>query len=398
MISVQEATQLIQASVYPFPSERVLLTSARGRILHQSIQADRDFPPYNRVTMDGIAIHQNSFAGGQRSFPVQSMQQAGMPQQTLENPSHCIEVMTGAVLPVGTDAVIRYEDLDISDGQATIQIDRVGLGQNVHDKGEDRQAGSILLNAGTRIAAPEIAIAATAGYAELEVSALPRVAIISTGDELVAVDQTPLPHQIRSSNSYMIQAALADMGISSDRLHILDDKASIRQTLGTLLEQYDVLILSGGVSKGKADFIPDALTDLGVQKAFHRIAQRPGKPFWFGTAPNHRHVFALPGNPVSTFVNFYRYVRPWLLACQGLTSQEPLLAALKEDHTFKPDLTYFLQVKLSSSPSGTLEALPIAGHGSGDHANLLYNDGFMELPRGKNLFKAGEVYPVIVYR
>ena len=398
MISVEEAVQFVQSSLYLFPEEKVPLTQARGRVLRQSIQADRDYPPYNRVTMDGIAIHHAKFVEGARSFHIQSIQQAGMPQHTLENPAHCIEVMTGAVLPNGTNAVIRYEDVEIRNGIASIQVSRVNWGQNIHSEGEDREQGAELLTGGTRIDAPEIAIAASSGYTHLSVSRRPTIAIISTGDELVEVGETPLPHQIRTSNSYMIQAALEELGLSSERLHILDNKKKIRTSLSQLLEQYEVLILSGGVSRGKADYIPDALADLGVQKLFHRVAQRPGKPFWFGTAPNQRVVFALPGNPVSTFVNYHRYVKPWLLSCMGLPAPTPLMAKLSEDHSFKPDLTYFLQVKVSPTSDGGLLATPNAGHGSGDHANLLYNDGFLELPRGKELFQKGEVYPLMLYR
>ncbi|MEM7373139.1 MAG: molybdopterin molybdotransferase MoeA [Bacteroidota bacterium] len=398
MISVHAATQSILSSVYQFPVETVPLSEARGRVLQENIMADRDFPPYDRVTMDGIAIDHASFKQGIRSFPIQSTQQAGMPQQTLGNPAHCIEVMTGAMLPIGTDSVIRYEDLDIQDGSAHVKLEKVGEGQNVHNQGEDREKGAILLGSGRLISAPEIAIAATAGYAELQVSRRPSIAIISTGDELVEVDQSPLPHQIRTSNSYMIQAAVAELGMNADRLHILDDKDQIRTTLAQLLEEYEVLILSGGVSKGKADYIPDAMTDLGVKKQFHRVAQRPGKPFWFGLAPNNRHVFALPGNPVSTFVNYHRYVLPWLQACLNLAEPRSLTALLAEDHHFKPDLTYFLQVKINPGTDGCLYAQPIAGHGSGDHANLLYNDGFLELPRGREVFRKGEVFPLIPYR
>lgn len=398
MITVQSATESIQASVSLFPKESVPLAMSRGRVLRESVQADRDFPPYDRVTMDGIAIDQSSFEQGVREFPIQSTQQAGMPQQTLDDTGHCIEVMTGAMLPIGTNAVIRYEDLHIQDGIARIVLDQVNHGQNIHNQGEDRQQGTILMEPGRLISAPEIAIAATAGYTDLQVSQLPSVAIISTGDELVEVNQMPLPHQIRSSNSYMIQASLADMGIEADRLHIVDDKERIRNTLEGLLKQYDVLILSGGVSKGKADYIPDALAELGAAKQFHRVAQRPGKPFWFGIAPHPCHVFALPGNPVSTFVNFHRYTKPWLEACLGIPASAPVHAVLAEDHRFKPDLTYFLQVKIEPGADGLLYARPIAGHGSGDHANLLYNDGFLELPRGKELFKKGESYPLILYR
>jgi molybdopterin molybdotransferase len=219
------------------------------------------------------------------------------------------------------------------------------------------------------------------------------VALISTGDELVDVDETPLPYQIRRSNTYMLRASLLMMGISATLHHIIDDEAVLADRLASLLETNDVLILSGGVSAGKADFVPAVLTQLGVQKQFHQIAQRPGKPLWFGTTAD-KTVFALPGNPVSTVLCAYRYVLPYLRASLGLAPAPPRYAQLATPVTFKPAVTYFLPVRLTSEPDGRMLAHPLPGSGSADFANLLAADAFMELPADQSSFGAGEAFRV----
>jgi len=282
MISVEKATQIILDNLQSLRTESVPLTAANGRILQENLTTDRDLPPFDRVTMDGIAIDYKHFEQGQRSFKIESIGAAGSPQTTLKNPENCIEIMTGAMLPIDADTVIRYEDVVISNGVATIQNEAIKQGQNVHYQGSDRKKNTILARAGTRIGPTEIGIAASVGKPELLVSALPKIQIISTGNELVEVHETPLPHQIRASNVHTIKAALDIWDVEADRLHLPDNKADIKAQLSESIHQYDVLILSGGVSKGKFDFIPDVLNELGVQKLFHRVKQRPGKPFWFG--------------------------------------------------------------------------------------------------------------------
>ncbi|MEO1435675.1 MAG: molybdopterin molybdotransferase MoeA [Bacteroidota bacterium] len=398
MISVADATDIVLSNALSLGTEKVPLAESLGRILAEPLNADRDFPPFNRVTMDGISIQFSSFEKGIRTFPIQSTAPAGEAQQTLNNPEHCIESMTGAVLPEGCDTVIRYEDLTIENGTATINLDILKWGQNVHKQGEDRQQGSQIVGPGKMISPAEIGVAATIGKHEVNVMKTPSVLIISTGDELVNVDETPAPHQIRSSNVHTIRAACAPYGLKIDEVHLLDNYETIRDKIANYLNEYQVLILSGGVSKGKFDYVPNALAELKAEKLFHRVAQRPGKPFWFGTAPSGTVVFALPGNPVSSFMCFNRYFIPWLRKSLGLAAQEKPLARLDKPIFFKPDLTYLAQVKLSVDPTGQMCALPVEGNGSGDLANLTDADAFMEIPRGKENFEAGELYPVIRYR
>lgn len=398
MISVQEATDIILQHSLELPAEEVPLTEAIGRVLREDLFADRPFPPYDRVTMDGIAIQYASFANGQRDFPIEKVIAAGDPEDVLENPAHCVEIMTGAVLPKGADIVIRYEDLEIEAGVAKVMTEAIKSSQNVHWKGSDRTQGSKIVEAGQLISPAEVGVAATIGKAKLKVTRLPKTAIISTGDELVDVSETPLPHQIRRSNVYRLQASLKQYKIEVDAYHLIDDQASIEQAIEQMLGTYDILLLSGGVSKGKFDFVPAAMEALGVKKLFHRIKQRPGKPFWFGSAPTGALVFALPGNPVSSFMCTQRYFVPWLRNSLGLDTLNLPIASLEQPVTFKPDLTYLCQVATRFDTDGRLLAKPAEGHGSGDLANLVEADAFIELPRGRDVFEAGECFPVYFYR
>lgn len=394
LTTVTEATRLILENSLDYGTEYVPFASAYQRVLAEPLIADRDFPPFDRVTMDGIAIQWQSYANGQRTFRIESTQTAGETQHTLSDPNACIEVMTGASLPVNTDLVIRYEDLDIKDGIAHLTA-TVREGQNVHYQGEDRHAGVPIVQPYTLLGAPEIAIAAGIGASQVAVKKLPSVVIITSGDELVPVEQTPLPHQIRSSNVHCIATLLKEYRLHVDFVHIPDDLPATQQAIEQALTQYEVLILCGGVSQGKKDFIPRALQAEGVEKYFHKVSQQPGKPFWFGRKGN-RVVFALPGNPVSSFVCARRYFIPWLRKSLGIPPMDNIYAALSDDYVYNSPLTYFLQVQLFQE-GATLIARPLVGHGSGDFANLIDNQGFLEFPKERNEFKKGEIFPIWRY-
>lgn len=237
---------------------------------------------------------------------------------------------------------------------------------------------------------------ATVGKTSVEVVALPKIAIVSTGDELVDVSEVPAPYQIRKSNVHTLAAALRNFSLNPDLYHIADNKEKLRQKIKSLLENYDVLMFSGAVSKGKFDYLPEILRELQVQKLFHKVRQRPGKPFWFGKK-DQTTIFAFPGNPVSAFVSCLKYFIPWLHKSLDSVTSNQHVAVLAEDFYFKPELTCFLQVKIKNE-EGTLSAFPIAGNGSGDLANLTLNDAFMELPSDRTDFKKGEAFPIIQYR
>lgn len=398
MISVDEALAILKSSTKDFGTEKIPLSQSLNRINKSVWKVDRDLPPYDRVTMDGIAIKHSAYAGGQRTFKIQGVAAAGHEQQSLQDETQCLEIMTGAVLASNTDTIIRYEDVSIENGLATINVESVVQGQNIHYQGEDKKRDTEILETNKGISAAEIGLGASIGKATVEVACLPKVMVISTGDELVAINESPKPHQIRRSNVYRIQTVLSSLGIKADQDHLRDDKNSIRTSLEEYLNKYDVIVLSGGVSKGKFDYLPEILAELGAEKKFHKIAQRPGKPFWFGDYKNQCSIFALPGNPVSSFLCVQRYFRYWLSLSLSGAAPAQQYAVLESDVNFKPDLTYFLEVEVSSNQQGQVIAAPRKGNGSGDFANLLTADAFIVLPRGRDLFNAGEVFELLMWR
>jgi len=410
MITSEKALEIILNQTEDFGIETIDFTNSIGRVLKENIVADRDFPPFNRASMDGIAITVDAFNSGLREFPIEGIQAAGSTQLTLQNNNNCIEVMTGAMAPINTEAVIPYELVEINNGIAKVITNDINFFQNIHRKGLDRKQNDVLIKKNTIISPAEIGVLATVGKSTIKVAKNPKIIVISTGDELVEVNQNPEAYQIRRSNAYTLVSLLENLKIKADSIHISDNKILLKQKIVDILNNYDVLLFSGAVSKGKFDFLPEIFDELGVKKLFHKVRQRPGKPFWFGKTMSSLNIhernekisrstviFAFPGNPVSTFVSCMKYFYPWFQKSTGINFKNNHYAILAKDFNFKPDLTYFLQVQLENK-KGKLLAHPIAGHGSGDLANLVDNDAFIELPIGKEKFNIGEVFPLIKYR
>ena len=396
LMSVEDALDIVLGETLEFGIEEVDFKQSLGRILKEEIKADREMPPFDRVSMDGIALKSSVFKSGKRHFKIENIQAAGKEQLTLNNDANCLEAMTGAMLPLGADSVIPYEQISIENGMAHVKVEEINYFQNIHKKGLDRKKNDLLIAKNTKISSAEIGVLATVGKAVVKVAVMPKVAIISTGDELVDVDEIPAPFQIRKSNVHTLDSLLKSFELNADIFHISDDKEQLRREISTLLNAYDVLMFSGAVSKGKFDYLPEILDELSVQKLFHKVRQRPGKPFWFGKK-SKTTIFAYPGNPVSTFVSCLKYFVPWFEKSLQSKFEHKSFAILAKDFMFKPELTYFLQVKIINS-DGKLMAFPDAGNGSGDLANLSQNDGFLELPSNRTEFKRGEVFPLIQYR
>ena len=392
MLTPAEAETLIEQHLTCLPIESLPLTQAAGAILRENIYAERDHPPFDRVAMDGIALSTAGAISNVGRLRVTGVQAAGEPPLTLADPDACIEIMTGAMLPRGCDAVVPVEQVQRSGAIAEIGRKQVLPWQNVHRRGSDCPQGALLLAAGTRLSAPEVAIAAGAGMARLRVSAQPMIVVISTGNELIEPGEVIEPHQVRRSNAYGITAALRQHGfarVADD--HVRDDESQITERLSFHLRTHDVLILSGGVSMGKLDLVPKVLEKLGVNLVFHHVAQRPGKPMWFGVSHSGPAVFALPGNPVSTLVCLSRYVLPALRAAMGQAPVESQRIALTAPVEVKSPLTFYMPVKLKSDDWGRTSAEPKPTNGSGDFTALAGTDGFVELPPGPNTFPKGFV-------
>jgi molybdopterin molybdotransferase len=393
MIEPGAAETLISEHLACLPIESLPVGQCAGAVLRENIYAERDQPPFDRVAMDGIALASSAAANGRRRFRLQGTQAAGDPAGTLDSDENCIEVMTGAVLPAGCDAVVPVERLQSANGYVEIE-DGLAIApwKNVHRRASDRTQGALLLVTGTVLNAPEIAVAASAGMARVRVSSQPAIMVISTGNELVEPGDPIAPHQIRRSNSYAVVAALRQRGfqrVADD--HLQDDAGQLRERLRLHLHTHEVLILSGGVSMGRFDLVPKALEDIGVRCVLHGVAQRPGRPMWYGTSRDGRSVFALPGNPVSTLVCLVRYVIPALYAAMGMPQAARERVALSAPIHWDAQMTGFVPVRVSNDDWARPWALPCPTNGSGDFASMAMTDGFVELPPGPAEFAKGYV-------
>lgn len=398
MISVQEAEKQIFQAFPPARTRVSQLHDSPRAVLKEALHADRPLPPYNRVAMDGIALAWQAWNAGQQIFPVAGIQQAGQPPMSLPDPTHCIQVMTGAVLPLGCDTVVPIEDIQLDAGMAQLKATlELKPGAHIHALGSDAAAGQILIEAGRLMLPPHWAIAASVGACSVPVSAQPKIALISTGDELVPPEQTPLPHQIRSSNRLFFASALRQSGYHQvQNYHFADVKNNLITGLAQILAEHTLLILSGGVSMGAFDFVPSALKEVGVREVFHKIRQRPGKPLWFGVGPQGQAVFGLPGNPVSAAICFYRYVLPAIWQSEGRPFKRRY-AALAKPFAFAKNLTCFLPVTVTEAENGQTWATPLPGNGSGDFASLAGSDGFLELP-GPCQCEFGQAFPLWLWQ
>jgi molybdopterin molybdotransferase len=381
---------LVLSRVAALPAERVALRDCAGRILREDIEAERENPPFDRVCMDGVAVASTAFDAGTRRFRVQATQAAGALPLQLAAADAAIEAMTGAVMPHGTDSVIPLEEYDLADGVLTLKPEATAEPwRNVQRRGCDSKPGVPMLRGGIRLGAAEVAVVASAGRAEVAVSRQPRVMVISTGDELIEPGQPVADHQVRRSNAYGVSAALQLHGYRQvGDEHLRDDEALMRRRLGELLDAHDVLVLSGGVSKGKFDFVPGALQAQGVTEVFYQVAQRPGRPMWFGTGPRGQLVFGLPGNPVSTLVCLVRYVLPALAAAMQWKSAPRERVALAEASGGRK-MAYFMPVTLLPAASQLALATAKPPSGSGDFLALAGTDGFVELPSRPEGYPAG---------
>ncbi len=393
MLDPAQAETLIGEQLACLPIESLPLVQCAGAVLRENIYAERDQPPFDRVAMDGIALRSATPRGGTKRLRIQAVQAAGDVPLTLNSSDACIEVMTGAALPAECDAVVPVEQITTRDGVAELQTPGpVEPWQNVHRRGSDSRQGALLLTAGTRLSAPEIAIAASAGMARIRVSAQPAIVVISTGNELIEPGDAILPHQVRRSNVYAVAAGLRRHGfirVADD--HLADDADELKRRLKFHLDTHDVLILSGGVSMGRFDLVPRALEELGVRQVFHKVAQRPGKPLWFGVAGSGATIFALPGNPVSTLVCLSRYVTPALYTAMGEAARPVERIALGDPVKVDPALAFFLPVRIELDDWGRPWAMPRPTNGSGDFTSLAGTDGFVELPPGPNTYPKGFV-------
>ncbi len=389
MIHYEEAQRLILEQVKTFTNETIALEDANGKILAEPIVADRDYPPFNRATMDGFAFNYADFAKGITQFKIIDTIFAGSLINKALQTGECFKIMTGAAVPLSANVVIRKEDTIVDDNIVTLHIETCKPFQNIAKRGEDITAKSTILTTNMLCSPAVISVLAALGKSTVTVKQLPKVCVFTTGNEIVPVNTYPIDTvQIRNSNQFLLKSLLKQWQIEPTICqHIKDDKAALIAAFKEALSS-DIIIINGGVSAGDADYVPEVLTSLGVQLLFHKIAIRPGKPLWCGKLPNGGLVFALPGNPFSCMVTFQLFIKPYLLACFGLHQQVFLQIPLAATKVKNVGLDEFFPVKLQASP---ISIIPLHFKTSGDVKAPLFADGIALHPSAMQALEANTI-------
>ncbi len=399
MITVAEAIQIVKEQTQTLSPERVELDDALDRFLAEDVIADSDLPPFNRSQMDGYAVR----AADTQNAPVrlrivgESAAGAGWHNEMLAG--QAVRIMTGAPVPKGADTVQQVELTRELDEGATVEIQRPAyLGKSIVGRASEVKAGETVLRAGERINAAMMAVLASFGQAKVTVGLEPRVAVLATGSELVAVDQQPGQDQIRDSNNYSIGAYAALAGAIVELMPLAgDDAGLLKHQIATAAERSDVVVTSGGVSMGVYDFTKTALKELGGEIFFERVSLRPGKPTVFARLPNGVLVFGLPGNPVSVSVTFNLFARTAMLAMQG--AKGPALpedwAVLARGVKGAAERESYLPAQLSTTEEGTLTAAPLKWGGSSDFVGFVRATSLIIVPQGTRILEAGTKVRVV---
>jgi molybdopterin molybdotransferase len=393
MLSLADARakviETVRRARRPIVSESIALGDAFGRVLARPIAADRDYPPFDRSTRDGFAVRASDVSQPGAALEIAGESRAGTAFTGVIGPGQCVEIMTGAAVPPGMDAVIMIEHAQTEN--RGVRFHRgAERGQNIVPRGTESHAGAELLAAGMRVGAAEMAVAGQVGCTRLEVARRPRLAILSTGDEVVGVEAAPGPLEVRNSNGVSIEALARLASAEPVPLgNARDDASELRRAIVRGLES-DVLVLSGGISAGKYDLVEPVLRELGADFFFDSVAIRPGRPVVFGVCRG-KFVFGLPGNPASTMVTFELFVRPAIELLQGAEAQElPIVAAkLAGPVRQKAPLTFFLPARLESR-AGEPVVRELPWPSSGDISALAHATGFLVVRPERLEMAAGE--------
>lgn len=388
MISVGEALERVVAAIRehgPLATETVALADADSRVLREEVAADRDMPPFTRSAMDGYAVRAQDTREAPVSLEVIEQIPAGYEPTRVIGPGQASKIMTGAQLPAGADAVQMVEKTTATDTSHVVIKDAVTTGENIRSKGEDLGSGSILVAQGRRLGAIDIGLLATAGRPRVLVARKPRVSIIPTGDELVPVEIEPSGSKIRESNGRTVASLVERAGGTPDRHEIArDNLADLQSTIERALAVSDIVLLSGGVSMGDYDLVGKALQACGCRPVFDRVAIQPGKPLFFGRAAGAHGevpVFGLPGNPVSTVVDFLIFVRPAMRLMMGeSTWLDPLMEGrLVEPIRRRPGRQAYLPAVIGFG-NGEMTLRPIPSMGSADMVAMSRADALAIIP------------------
>jgi molybdopterin molybdotransferase len=385
LLSLDEALERILDRVHALPSEVVPLAEAAGRVLTAPALAAADLPPFPSSAMDGYALRAGDTPG---ILPVAFRVAAGSPSPDVLPAGSAAAIATGGVVPEGADAVVPIELAGESNGRVEIPEAAVG-GAHIRPRGGDVRAGETVVGAGRRLGAAAIGALAAAGVADLTCSTRPRVAVLATGSELRTPGESLGPGQIYESNRVMIAAVLANAGADVEQLPVVPDEAGAHERALAQGLEADVLVTSGGVSVGPHDLVRRTAGELGVEEVFWGVAVKPGKPVSFGVRGDTL-VFGLPGNPVSSLVGALLFVRPALLALQGLADPRPKLEVGRAGSPLRqsPERDEFLRARRRSDPDGVVLE-PVSGQESHMIVRAATADALVHVPRGTGEVPAG---------
>jgi|ERR1019366_3636073 molybdopterin molybdotransferase len=390
MIPIQQALHLILSSAKNFGNEEVSIHDAFNRVLAENIYADRDYPPFNRSAMDGYAVIASDFTNANTQLKlIEKLLAGGIASQKVTK-GICIKIMTGAPVPEGADAVVRVEDCIEKNNVVTFNVTAVKQKQNIATQAEDAHNGDLIIKKDIVLGATEISVLAVTGKSKVLVYKLPEITIVSTGNEIVSVESPILPHQIRDSNTYSLKSFLKTYSIYSvNTIQVADDKIKLKEVIKNNLNK-DILIISGGVSKGDADYVPEVLISLGVREIFHRVKIKPGAPLWFGALPSGGVVFGLPGNPVSVQIAFKVFIEPFIRRCFNMKSIQPMYFPLFNEKLKKTKFTEYFPCKLITKNKVT-GIVSTKMNGSGDISATLGTHGIAVHPEKIESIKENDV-------
>lgn len=399
MLSVAEAQSIVLQHTRSLPPENVPLgADALNLILAENIVSDLDMPPHDKAMMDGYAVRSADLSAGRATLLVIEEITAGHTPRLPVSAGQASRIMTGAPVPSGADAVVMVEHTHLQDdGRVRIEDRPPQPGQNIMPRGQEMRRGQTVLSAGALLRPQELGLLATVGRTAARAIPKPEVAVLSTGDEVVEASETPGPGQIRNGNGPLLAAQAARAGGRPRYLGIARDRLdSLRPLVAEGLSR-PVLVLSGGVSAGKLDLVPDVLRELGVEAHFHKIEMKPGKPVYFGTHGERSLVFGLPGNPVSALVCFELFVRPAIRRLRGYTDAGPctVQAMLVENFPYRTDRPTYHPAHLELTEEGW-RVRPVAWLGSPDLRGLTRANAFVLFPIGDHQHQAGQVFPVLL--
>lgn len=387
MIPFEEAYRIVMSHVTAVSAERISMPDCLGRILAEDIFSDIDMPPFNKAAVDGFACRMDDL--GHDLEVIETIPAGKMPEIIVTN-GKCSRIMTGAAVPEGADCIIMVEDTKILDN-GMMRITRGPNAPNICHQGEDIKAGDLVLSKGTLIRPQHLAVLASAGAVTLKVSERLHAGVLSTGDELVEPEHLPFPSKIRNTNAYQLMAQITTSGAIPHYGGIVaDTEASLSAMLSDSLDRNDIVILTGGVSAGDFDYVPEAMESLDIEILFKSVAIQPGKPTVFGKRGD-QFVFGLPGNPVSSFVIFEILVKPFLLRSMGCL-EEPLTLRLPLGTDFKrknPERKLIIPVTIENGM-----AFPVEYHGSAHINAYTKAKGMIAIESGKTTLAKGEITDV----